>query len=341
LNKGQITVNANDLGILYVGLTIGSVDFDKTPQVQVAVRYPDNDANGKPVAPFIYAKLYRAAYAGIKAGNPKAFIGVGETSPRGRDRPSPSPGKLQDTLSPGTFARLLAQAKPRIKFNAWAHHPYSTLGASPSERYRFPNVNLSTLSTFEKKLDQPVRNIMTPRERLVTVREGAALEEAMRLMHKHRLERVLVVNGEFHLRGLITVKDILKSSEHPNACKDELGRLRVGAAIGVGEGTEDRAAALVEAAVDVLVVDTAHGHAQGVLDRVKWVKRNFPRIQAKLRFPRRPLKCSLGSSALNQPVARFPCRAACVPARPSDFAASRLPPALCTIRGHKEAAHER
>jgi IMP dehydrogenase len=132
---------------------------------------------------------------------------------------------------------------------------------------------------FETNLDQPVRNIMTPRERLVTVREGAALEEAMRLMHKHRLERVLVVNGEFHLRGLITVKDILKSSEHPNACKDELGRLRVGAAIGVGEGTEERAAALVEAAVDVLVVDTAHGHAQGVLDRVKWVKRNFPRIQ--------------------------------------------------------------
>jgi IMP dehydrogenase len=132
---------------------------------------------------------------------------------------------------------------------------------------------------FETNLDQPVRNIMTPRERLVTVKEGAPLEEAMRLMHKHRLERVLVVNGEFHLRGLITVKDILKSSEHPNACKDELGRLRVGAAIGVGEGTDERAAALVEAGVDVLVVDTAHGHAQGVLDRVQWVKRNFPQIQ--------------------------------------------------------------
>ena len=132
---------------------------------------------------------------------------------------------------------------------------------------------------FETNLDQPVRNIMTPRDRLVTVKEGAPLEEAMRLMHKHRLERVLVVNGDFHLRGLVTVKDILKSSEHPNACKDELGRLRVGAAIGVGEGTDERAAALVEAGVDVLVVDTAHGHAQGVLDRVKWVKRNFPQIQ--------------------------------------------------------------
>jgi IMP dehydrogenase len=132
---------------------------------------------------------------------------------------------------------------------------------------------------FETNLDQPVRNIMTPRDRLVTVKEGAPLEEAMRLMHKHRLERVLVVNGDFHLRGLVTVKDILKSSEHPNACKDELGRLRVGAAIGVGDGTDERAAALVEAGVDVLVVDTAHGHSQGVLDRVRWVKRNFAQIQ--------------------------------------------------------------
>ena len=132
---------------------------------------------------------------------------------------------------------------------------------------------------FETNLDQPVRSIMTPRERLVTVKEGAPLEEAMRLMHKHRLERVLVVNGDFHLRGLITVKDILKSSEHPNACKDELGRLRVGAAIGVGEGTDERASALVEAGVDVLIVDTAHGHAQGVLDRVGWVKRSFPQMQ--------------------------------------------------------------
>jgi IMP dehydrogenase len=132
---------------------------------------------------------------------------------------------------------------------------------------------------FETNLDQPVRNIMTPRDRLVTVKEGAPLEEAMRLMHKHRLERVLVVNSDFHLRGLVTVKDILKSSEHPNACKDELGRLRVGAAIGVGDGTDERAAALVEAGVDVLVVDTAHGHSQGVLDRVRWVKRNFAQIQ--------------------------------------------------------------
>ncbi len=132
---------------------------------------------------------------------------------------------------------------------------------------------------FENNLDQPVRNIMTPRERLVTIREGAALEEAMHLLHKHRLERVLVVNENLELKGLVTVKDILKSSEHPNACKDQFGRLRVGAAIGVGKGTEERTEALIEAGVDVLIVDTAHGHSQGVLDRVRWVKRNYPNAQ--------------------------------------------------------------
>jgi len=132
---------------------------------------------------------------------------------------------------------------------------------------------------FETKLDQPVRNIMTPRQRLITVREGAKREEALALMHTHRLERVLVVNKNFELRGLITVKDILKSTEHPNACKDSLGSLRVGAAIGVGEGTEERAEALIEAGVDVIVVDTAHGHSKNVLDRVKWVKRKYPKTQ--------------------------------------------------------------
>ncbi len=131
---------------------------------------------------------------------------------------------------------------------------------------------------FETRLDQPVREIMTPRERLVTVKEGAPLEEAMQLMHKYRLERVLVVNDAFELRGLVTVKDIMKSSEHPSAAKDDQGKLRVGAAVGVGEGTEERVAALVEAGVDLIVVDTAHGHAQGVLDRVKWIKRHFPRM---------------------------------------------------------------
>jgi IMP dehydrogenase len=128
---------------------------------------------------------------------------------------------------------------------------------------------------FETNLELPVKAIMTPRERLIYVKEGASPDEAKALMHKHRLERVLVVNDAFELRGLITVKDIMKSTEHPSACKDEQGKLRVGAAVGVGDGTEDRVAALVEAGVDVLIVDTAHGHAQGVLDRVRWVA-DFP-----------------------------------------------------------------
>ncbi|ROH88303.1 IMP dehydrogenase [Pseudomethylobacillus aquaticus] len=132
---------------------------------------------------------------------------------------------------------------------------------------------------FETNLDQAISNIMTPRERLVTVREGTSREEAMHLLHKHRLERVLVVNEAFDLKGLITVKDIQKSSDHPLACKDSKGRLRVGAAVGVGEGTEERVAALAEAGVDVIVVDTAHGHSQGVLDRVNWVKKHFPHVE--------------------------------------------------------------
>jgi len=132
---------------------------------------------------------------------------------------------------------------------------------------------------FENNLDQPIRNIMTPRERLITVKENTSLDEARSLMHKHRIERVLVVNDAFELCGLMTVKDILKSSEHPLACKDSLGRLRAGAAVGVGVGTEERVALLAEAGVDVIVVDTAHGHSQGVLDRVKWVKENFPQVE--------------------------------------------------------------
>src|SRR5467141_5185450 len=132
---------------------------------------------------------------------------------------------------------------------------------------------------FEAELDQPVKSIMTPQRKLVTVREGATRVEAMTLMHRHRLERVLVIDDEFRLMGLVTVKDILKESEHPNACKDAHGKLRVGAAVGVGEGTDERVAALVEAGADVLVVDTAHGHAQGVLDRVKWIKTRYPQVE--------------------------------------------------------------
>jgi IMP dehydrogenase len=132
---------------------------------------------------------------------------------------------------------------------------------------------------FETNLDQPVKAIMTPRKRLVTVKEGASVEDAKELLREHRLERVLVIDDDFHLRGLITVKDILKSTEHPLANKDASGRLRAGAAVGVGAGTEERVALLAEAGIDVIVVDTAHGHSQGVLDRVNWVKKNFPHIE--------------------------------------------------------------
>lgn len=132
---------------------------------------------------------------------------------------------------------------------------------------------------FETRLDEPVKSIMTPRERLVTVAEGTPLAEAKALMHNHRLERVLVVNDAFELRGLMTVKDITKQTEHPEACKDEHGKLRVGAAVGVGADNEERVELLVQAGVDVIVVDTAHGHSKGVLERVRWVKQNFPKVE--------------------------------------------------------------
>lgn len=132
---------------------------------------------------------------------------------------------------------------------------------------------------FEEELDAPVRAKMTPREKLVTVAEGASLDEAKRLMNRHRLERVLVVDSAFELRGLITVKDIQKAVEHPLASKDARGQLRVGAAVGVGPDNDERVELLVKAGVDVIVVDTAHGHSQGVLNRVRWVKDNFPSVQ--------------------------------------------------------------
>ncbi|CAG2128244.1 IMP dehydrogenase [Cupriavidus plantarum] len=132
---------------------------------------------------------------------------------------------------------------------------------------------------FEEDLEAPVRAKMTPREKLVTVAEGAPLEEAKRLMNRHRLERVLVVNGAFELRGLITVKDIQKAVDNPLASKDDHGQLRVGAAVGVGPDNDERVDLLVKAGVDVIVVDTAHGHSQGVLDRVRWVKQNYPQVQ--------------------------------------------------------------
>ena len=132
---------------------------------------------------------------------------------------------------------------------------------------------------FEKNLDQPVSSIMTPKENLVTVKEGAEKEEILELLHKHRIERLLVVNDAGQLKGMITVKDITKSAVYPLACKDEFGRLRVGGAVGTGEDTETRIRALIDAEVDVIVVDTAHGHSRGVIERVAWIKKNFPAMQ--------------------------------------------------------------
>ena len=132
---------------------------------------------------------------------------------------------------------------------------------------------------FEENLEQPVKNVMTPRERLVTVNEKATKEEVMRLLHQHRLERLLVIDNNDHLKGLITVKDIQKSSDHPFASKDNKERLIVGAAVGVGSDTEARVEQLVDAGADVIVVDTAHGHSQGVIDRVSWIKKNFTKTE--------------------------------------------------------------
>ncbi|HEX2585606.1 MAG TPA: IMP dehydrogenase [Steroidobacteraceae bacterium] len=131
---------------------------------------------------------------------------------------------------------------------------------------------------FETRLDAPVSEVMTPRDRLITVNESASLEEGKTLMHKHKLERVLVVNKDFELRGVMTVKDITKQTTFPNAARDAQGKLRVGAAVGVGDGTDERVELLVKAGVDAIVVDTAHGHSRGVIDRVRWVKKNYPNV---------------------------------------------------------------
>ena len=132
---------------------------------------------------------------------------------------------------------------------------------------------------FETQRDNAVSSIMTPKDKLITVKEGSDPSEILKLLHKYRIEKILVVNDAFQLRGLVTVKDIQKAKQFPNACKDGQGRLLVGAAVGTGTGTEVRVAALVEAGVDVIVVDTAHGHSQGVIDRVAWVKKNYPDVQ--------------------------------------------------------------
>ena len=132
---------------------------------------------------------------------------------------------------------------------------------------------------FERKLDDPVRNIMTRKESLITVEENASKEEVRALLHKHRIEKVLVVNNKFQLAGLITVKDMQKASEFPDACLDDAERLRVGAAVGVGDAARERVEQLVQSGADVIVVDTAHGHSKGVLDMIKWIKTNFKDTQ--------------------------------------------------------------
>ncbi len=174
------------------------------------------------------------------------------------------------TIAPGMSVREVMELSRRLKFSG-----LPVIGADGKVAGIVTNRDLR----FENNLDQQIASIMTPRDRLVTVKEGASLEEATSLLHKHRLERVLVVDDNFELKGLITVKDIQKATEHPLASKDEQGRLRVGAAVGVGADNDERIHLLAAAGVDIIVVDTAHGHSQGVLKRVEWVKKNFPQVQ--------------------------------------------------------------
>ncbi|MBA2654913.1 MAG: IMP dehydrogenase [Gammaproteobacteria bacterium] len=173
------------------------------------------------------------------------------------------------TVSPQTTVQELLKLSQHYKFS----------GMPVVEGEELVGIITNRDVRFETHLNQPVSNLMTPKERLVTVREGTSKEEITHLLHKHRIEKILVINDQFHLRGMITVKDILKAKEKPDACKDDSGQLRVGAAVGTGAETEDRVAALVGAGVDLLIVDTAHGHSQGVIDRIKWVKKHFPDVQ--------------------------------------------------------------
>ncbi|HDX8378042.1 TPA: IMP dehydrogenase [Aeromonas salmonicida] len=167
----------------------------------------------------------------------------------------------------------IAQVKELSHKNGFAGYPVVTEG----------NLLVGIITgrdvRFVIDLSQTVEQIMTQKDRLVTVREGAPREEVVALMQKHRIEKVLVVNADFKLKGMITVKDFQKAERKPNACKDERGRLRVGAAVGAGAGNEERVAALVEAGVDVLLIDSSHGHSQGVLDRIKATRDAYPELQ--------------------------------------------------------------
>ena len=173
------------------------------------------------------------------------------------------------TISPQTTVRQVLEIAKKFNFNAFPviESNHQLVGILTSRDLR-----------FETNLDQPVANLMTPQKRLVTVLESTDRDEVKKLLHKNRIEKVLVVNDDFQLKGMITVKDILKEQNKPLACKDAQGQLRVGAAVGTGADTEERIAALVAAGVDVLVVDTAHGHSRNVIERVRWVKTNYPHV---------------------------------------------------------------
>ena len=180
-------------------------------------------------------------------------------------------GVIKDpiTVSPGTTIREVLDIT----------HRHNISGVPVVDGDELVGIVTSRDLRFERRLDDPVRNIMTGKQDLITVNENASQDEVLELLHRHRIEKVLVVNDNFDLRGLITVKDIQKSSDFPNAAKDSRERLLVAAAVGVGGDTQERVTMLVEANVDVIIVDTAHGHSQGVLERVTWVKKNFPEVQ--------------------------------------------------------------
>ena len=173
------------------------------------------------------------------------------------------------TVSPETTVREVMELT----------HSNNISGVPIVERDELVGIVTSRDLRFETQLDEPVTKVMTPKDRLVTVHEKAERDEAIRLLHKHRIEKVLVVNDAFQLRGMITVKDIQKAKDYPHACKDGQERLRVGAAVGTSEGTEERVEALIAVGADVIVVDTAHGHSQGVLDRISWIKKSYPDVQ--------------------------------------------------------------
>lgn len=180
-------------------------------------------------------------------------------------------GVVQDpiTVSPKTTVRELLELTQQ----------HNISGMPVTEGEKLVGIVTSRDVRFETDLSKPVSQIMTPQDRLVTVPEGTSRVDVMELLHQHRIEKVLVVDKQFHLKGLITVKDILKAKSKPLACKDDLGHLRVGAAVGTGEGTEERVQALIDAGVDLIVVDTAHGHSRRVLEKIKWVKKHFPHVQ--------------------------------------------------------------